>query len=81
MLIAIATILTQSYNPATASPPSALTASSFDTLKLHASPLPQDLSWQSIDWQNTVAKGINKARLEDKPIVMWLFFGDPRGSC
>lgn len=61
--------------------PADLTWETFSQVKHHASPRAEDLAWQQIDWQNTVADGVNKARLEDKPIVMWLYFGDPRGSC
>lgn len=61
--------------------PDSLSWNTFDQVKQHATPRAQDLAWQQIDWHNTVADGVNKARQEDKPIVMWLYFGDPRGSC
>lgn len=81
MLIVAATLVLQTYNPITASAPQKLTTETFAAVRQHASPVPGELAWQQIDWNDTIAKGVNKARLEDKPIVMWLFFGDPRGSC
>ena len=76
MLLSALTVLSvQSQVPKT------LTLENFDQIKAYASPRENDLSWQRIDWHNTVAKGVNKAREVDKPIVMWLYFGDPRGSC
>lgn len=61
--------------------PGKLTAENFDAVKRHASASSADLAWQRIEWKNTVADGLNAGSREDKPVVMWMYFGDPRGHC
>jgi hypothetical protein len=47
----------------------------------HALPKGGDLKFQELDWHNTLASAVNAARRADKPVLMWLYFGDPRGAC
>lgn len=76
MVVALCLALAQ-----TAEAPSVLNWQNFDQVKAYASPKSEDLGFYQIDWKSTVAQGVNAAREQDKPIVLWLFFGDPRGSC
>lgn len=40
-----------------------------------------DENYQKITWHSTVIAGQRKAQNEDKPLLLWLYFGDPRGNC
>lgn len=40
-----------------------------------------DLAWQRIDWKANVFDGLALAQRLDRPLFVWLFFGDPRGHC
>ncbi|MGV3617414.1 MAG: hypothetical protein ACO1SV_18975 [Fimbriimonas sp.] len=71
-----ALVLTQS-----AAAPAALTEATFPAVRTHASPTKQDLAFQGIDWKTSIFDGLVQAQREDKPMVMWMYFGDPRGRC
>ena len=34
-----------------------------------------------VDWKDNVLDGVVDARTEDKPILLWLYFGGPLGNC
>ena len=34
-----------------------------------------------VDWKRNVLDGVASARAEDKPILLWLYFGGPLGNC
>jgi hypothetical protein len=61
--------------------PDALDDATFAAVRAHASPTARDLAFQQIDWKNTVYEGVSEAQRADKPVLMWLYFGDPRGHC
>jgi hypothetical protein len=61
--------------------PVRLDAGTFEQVRRYATPTNKDLSFQSLDWKPTVLDGINEANRVDKPILLWLYFGDPRGHC
>ena len=61
--------------------PASLNEETFAAVRAHASPTKQDLAFQGIDWQTSVFDGLVRAQREDKPMVMWMYFGDPRGRC
>jgi len=42
---------------------------------------PADENYQKIVWHSTVIAGQQLAQKEDKPLLLWLYFGDPRGNC
>ncbi len=67
--------------PGAASAPAALNDSTFAEVRRHASPRPGDLGYQEVAWQNTLADAAAEARRRDQPVLMWLYFGDPRGAC
>lgn len=62
-------------------PPARLDASTFAQVKAHASPSAQDLAFQGIDWKPSIFDAVVEAQQKDKPVLMWLYFGDPRGHC
>ncbi len=62
-------------------PPAELNEKTFGLVRSHASPTKQDLAFQGIDWKPSVFDGLVQAKREDKPMLMWMYFGDPRGRC
>ena len=34
-----------------------------------------------VDWKDNVLDGVVDAMTEDKPILLWLYFGGPLGNC
>ena len=34
-----------------------------------------------VDWKSNVLDGLVEATREDKPILLWLYFGGPLGNC
>jgi hypothetical protein len=77
-IVAVA-LLGQGGQSATA--PERLDERSFTSVRAHASPSPQDLAFQRIDWKTSVFEGLLEAQKRDKPLLMWMYFGDPRGHC
>ncbi|MGB0776068.1 MAG: hypothetical protein ACPGUY_09485 [Akkermansiaceae bacterium] len=41
----------------------------------------QDENYQKITWHSTVLEGQQLAQKQDKPLLLWLYFGDPRANC
>lgn len=64
-----------------AQPPTSLTDATFAEVRRHATPTSADLAFQSMDWRSTIYDGLRAAQAEDKPLLMWMYFGDPRGHC
>jgi hypothetical protein len=58
-----------------------LSWSTFDSVRAYAAPSTRDLSFQSLDWKPSVFEGLQTAQREDKPVLLWMYFGDPRGHC
>ena len=42
---------------------------------------PGDLQFQAVDWHSTAYEGIRESQRTDKPLLLWLYFGGPRGAC
>lgn len=61
--------------------PKELTWDTFEEIKSHASLTTDDLRFQSLDWKTTVFEGLKYGQELDKPVILWLYFGDPRGAC
>ncbi len=64
-----------------ASTPRVLSDANFGSVHSYATPSAKDLSFQSLDWKDSIFDGLVESQRQDKPLVMWLYFGDPRGSC
>lgn len=65
----------------TAKFPANLSNETFSEVRSYATPTKRDLGFQALDWKPTVLDGINEANRLDKPMLLWLYFGDPRGHC
>lgn len=61
--------------------PKILTWDSFEQVGEYVRLKPADENYQKITWHSTVIAGQRKAQNEDKPLLLWLYFGDPRGNC
>lgn len=70
-------LLLQTY----ANPPASLSEATFEQVKAYASPGANDLAFQSLDWHTQIIDGLVAGNKLDKPVVMNLYFGDPRGHC
>lgn len=62
-------------------PPTDLSLATFDDVRAYVRPTPQELRFQSLDWHRTVFSGIQAAQKADRPLLMWMYFGDPQGQC
>jgi hypothetical protein len=63
------------------SAPAQLTEDTYAAVRTYAQPRTEDLLFESIGWHENLVDGANEARRQDKPLVLWLYFGDPRGGC
>ena len=61
--------------------PRALTWSTYDDVKRLVSLRSHERTYQSVPWRRTVAEGLRAAQTQDKPLLLWLYFGGPRGAC
>ena len=77
VLVTLLCLLT-AQNPAA---PDRLTPANFEQIKEYVSLRENDLNFQKIDWKTTLYDAVAEAQKVDKPILMWLYFGDPRGGC
>jgi len=64
-----------------AAPPARLSDESYADVRKHVALSAVDLRFQQLDWHDSVIKGVQQAQREDKPLLLWLYFGDPRGNC
>ncbi len=63
------------------SAPDRLTPQNYELIKQHISLKQRDLGFQQIDWKSSVYDGAVAANQQDKPMILWIYFGDPRGGC
>lgn len=61
--------------------PHRLTEENYAAVRKHVELRPGDLRFQQIDWHERFFDGLVRAQKEDKPLLLWLYFGDPRGNC
>jgi len=53
----------------------------YAAVKKHASRGGNDKHYLTIPWEETVLDGVNAGQKADKPVLLWLYFGDGRGNC
>ena len=70
----------QPQSPA-GTPPQRLSEESYAAVRAYAQPRPADLAFESIGWHENLVDGALAAQKQDRPLVLWLYFGDPRGGC
>ena len=58
-----------------------LTPDTYESIRTHVELSERDLAFQNIPWKRTMFDAIAEARATDKPIFLWLYFGDPRALC
>ncbi len=66
---------------AVAKVPESLTWKNFDEISDYVRLKKNDLNYQKISWFSTVIDGQREAQKQDKPLLLWLYFGDPRANC
>ena len=64
-----------------AAAPERLSDQNYAEVRKHVELRPGDLRFQQVDWRDRVLDGVVQAQKEDKPLVLWLYFGDPRSNC
>jgi hypothetical protein len=64
-----------------ARPPGQLSRDNYGSTRAYVDLRPNDLNFQQIEWHGSVYDGLAAGQREDKPLVLWLYFGDPRGGC
>lgn len=40
-----------------------------------------EIRWQDIPWRSHFWAGVIDAQKENKPLLLWIYFGDPLGAC
>jgi hypothetical protein len=53
----------------------------FEQVRAFAAPTERDLVHREVDWLPAVVDGVVAAQQQDRPIVLWLYFGGPLGDC
>lgn len=61
--------------------PDSLTWKNFDEVSDYVRLKKDDLNYQKVRWHSTVIDGQREAQNQDKPLLLWLYFGDPRANC
>ena len=74
-------LLGATIHAAPAKAPDALTWKNFDQVAQYVRLKPGDLNYQKVQWHSTVIDGQREAQKQDKPLLLWLYFGDPRANC
>ena len=61
--------------------PASLSWENFDKVSEYVRLKEGDLNYQKVTWLSTVIDGQREAQKQDKPLLLWLYFGDPRANC
>ena len=56
-----------------------LTSENWDVWKSYIQPLSSELAWTQIPWVTTFSEGINLARTQQRPLLLWVMNGHPLG--
>ena len=65
----------------TAPPDEKLTAKNYDKFRAAIDVKATELAWQIPEWKKGFWDGLVEAQSKDKPILYWIYEGDPRGGC
>ena len=77
MVFLLATVLRTSAQY----PPEKLSLSNFNEVRDFVIGDTAEPEYFKVDWKDNVLDGVVDARAQDKPILLWLFFGGPLGNC
>ena len=58
-----------------------LTPKTYEKYKAAIDAKPGELAWQLTEWKKSYWDGLVEAQAKDKPILFWIYEGDPRGGC
>ena len=61
--------------------PEPLTWQNYEAVKSHVSPKKEDFGFKQVDWNMDLPDAITEASKADKPLLLWLYFGNPLGHC
>lgn len=61
--------------------PTSLTWKNYKEVSDYVIGEPSNNNYLKVDWQKTVMDGQVLGAKEDKPILLWLYFGGPLGNC
>lgn len=61
--------------------PASLTWQNYESVKSHVSPKKEDFAFKNVDWHMDLPNAISEAIEADKPLLLWLYFGNPQGNC
>jgi hypothetical protein len=61
--------------------PSQLSLSNFEEVRDYVVGDTVEPEYFKVDWHKAVLDGVVEARAQDKPILLWLYFGGPLGNC
>ncbi len=61
--------------------PTTLTDATYARVESLVELRPGDLGFQAVDWRATAYEGLLESQRADKPLLLWLYFGGPRGAC
>lgn len=77
LLVTALTSLAQAQ--ATIDPP--LTKASYEHWRDLIDTKPEEMRWQQIPWRTSFWAGVIDAQKEAKPLLLWIYGGDPLGVC
>ena len=61
--------------------PDSLTWQNYESVKSHVSPKKEDFGFKQVDWNMDLPDAVTEASKADKPLLLWLYFGNPLGHC
>lgn len=77
----LATLCLMTGLQARPAPPSHLAPETFEAVRRYVALTPEETLYTSITWHPRVHRGLTAAAEQDRPVVMWMYFGDPQGQC
>lgn len=77
--LAVAATVAQAQQPQQQAQAPQPTEASFARWKQYLQPSAQDQRWQEISWHPVFWEGVQHARSQDKPILLWVMNGHPLG--
>ena len=61
--------------------PEKLSVSNFKEVRDYVIGDTADPEYYKVAWKENVLDGVVSAKAQDKPILLWLYFGGPLGNC
>ncbi len=77
----VAFILGTMLNASAQSAPKNLSFTNFKEVRDYVIGDTAEPEYFKVDWQENVFDGVTAGMKQDKPILLWLYFGGPLGNC